>query len=595
MKIAVVQCMYGTLPYFRYSRIINQHYCQIHGYDYISLGAEVRTDRHPNWQIIEEVSKFLSAGCKYDYVLFLDADAHFYAMSLTIENELIPLLDENNVQKDMLFAVDILKESERYSPTTPNSGVALFKVNDFTRAFYNEWNDSSQFHDLWKNDYPHLADQSALIHILYPKYAAHIKLTKEYYLMNAVFGQYIRHYAGCNNEYRVAQMQTFLKEYLPESYQKVLLDDSCSRIENTELPFLSVCCPTYKRPELLAEFYDCFLKQDYPINRRELIILDDAGQFIPFEDRVNRVRLISLTEKYTTIGEKRNAFLQFISPESDFYVPADDDELYYPYWLRTLGENARNADVIAPIRCLEWKWRRDPIFVHSQYQFLHAAHAIRLDALRSIGGYPQYPRQEDCAMFSRLEQSQTRKVYVPVQSRAYFVSRRGAWNGKLETTEWSPDSEREMRERKQPIGLTLVPQDTQAYFETIQQCFHFSPPSANGFEIIDGEPGFDKLRINSMGYFSSSEPENYIYAHAPSWIHLRTTKVVQIYGVINASFHGNTAYPCEYKINGKTIGYTWKSGERTRTISLLPGEYQFTIETKSPHGCHTLWKIDSIE
>lgn len=193
-----------------------------------------------------------------------------------------------------------------------------------------------------------------------------------------------------------------------------------------ELPFWSVCCPTYKRPELLAEFYDCFLKQDYPLNRRELIILDDAGQFVPFEDKKNGVKLVSISSKYKRIGEKRNAFWELVLPESEFYVPADDDDLYLPHWLRTLGENARNADVVAPIRCVEWKWRKPAIFCHSQYPFLHAAHAIRLSLLRQVGGYPLKPRQEDCAMFERLKQMQARKIYVPVQSRAYYVARRGA-------------------------------------------------------------------------------------------------------------------------------------------------------------------------
>lgn len=593
MKIAVVQYMYGNNLYYAYSQVINRYYCSLHGYDYIFLTEKPREDRHINWHKIEAMERFLQ-NCDYDYVLFLDGDAHFYSMSLTIEKELIPLLWEDGIQKDLLFAVDILQESKRYSSSTPNSGVVLLKVNDFTRSFYSEWNESSKFHDLWKNECPHLADQPALIHVLYPKYAQRIKLTKEYYLMNAVYGQYIRHYAATSYEYRITQMKAFVKEYLPEYYQNALLNDICSYVDNNDLPFLSVCCPTYKRPKLLAEFYDCFLKQDYPINRRELIILDDAGQFVPFEDKENRVRLISLTEKYSTIGEKRNAFLQYISPESEFYVPADDDDLYYPHWLRTLAESAQNADVIAPIRCIEWKWQGTPIYCHSQYQFLHAAHAIRLDTFRKHGGYPNYPRQEDRAFFIKLEEAQTRKVFVPVQSRAYFVPRRGAWDGKLETTEWTPESEREMRERKQPTGLTLSPKDTQEYFDTIQQCFQLSPSSSDGFEIIDGESGFDKLRINSMGFFSPGESENYIYAHAPSWIHLRVSKVIRIYGATNASSHGDASCPCKYKINGKTIGFTWKASERTRSVILSPGDYQLAIETKSPHGCHTLWKIDSI-
>lgn len=47
----------------------------------------------------------------------------------------------------------------------------------------------------------------------------------------------------------------------------------------SELPFISCVCPTYKRPHMLRNSLACFLAQDYPKDRCELIILDDAGQY----------------------------------------------------------------------------------------------------------------------------------------------------------------------------------------------------------------------------------------------------------------------------------------------------------------------------
>lgn len=115
----------------------------------------------------------------------------------------------------------------------------------------------------------------------------------------------------------------------------------------------------------------------------------------------------------------------------------------------------------------------------------------------------------------------------------------------------------------------------------------------NDFEILDGEPGFDKLRINDAGFFTSSTPHDFIYAHAPSWISLRTTRPLLFYGTTNASYHGDSAHPCIYRIDGTIVGYVWQSRERTRSILLPPGPHQLTIETVNPHGCHTLWKIDT--
>ena len=217
MKIAVVQYMYGNEQYFLYSQAINQYYCSLHGYEYVFFNEEPRQDRHVNWHKVEVMERFLH-NCDSDYVLFLDADAHFYAMSLTIEKELVGKLNSHPDSKDILLAEDILCESVRSGPGIPNSGVVFMKANDLVRKFYQEWNTSSDICKQWrlKETYQgyQLADQAALRHYLYPKYQQHIFLTKEYYLMNAVYGQYIRHYAWMNNENRLARFKEYVKRYL---------------------------------------------------------------------------------------------------------------------------------------------------------------------------------------------------------------------------------------------------------------------------------------------------------------------------------------------------------------------------------------------
>ena len=68
------------------------------------------------------------------------------------------------------------------------------------------------------------------------------------------------------------------------------------------LPMLSCLCPTFRRPRLLENAIACFLAQDYPANRRELIILDDAGQF-PASHGPNW-RLISLPSRFRSLAVK---------------------------------------------------------------------------------------------------------------------------------------------------------------------------------------------------------------------------------------------------------------------------------------------------
>lgn len=44
------------------------------------------------------------------------------------------------------------------------------------------------------------------------------------------------------------------------------------------LPFISCVCPTFRRPEHLARSIEMFRQQNYPKNRRELIILEDGAR-----------------------------------------------------------------------------------------------------------------------------------------------------------------------------------------------------------------------------------------------------------------------------------------------------------------------------
>lgn len=356
-------------------------------------------------------------------------------------------------------------------------------------------------------------------------------------------------------------------------------------------PFLSVCCPTYKRPELLAEFYACFLNQDYPVDRRELIILDDAGQFVPFHDEKNGVRLVSLTEKFETIGEKRNAFFEYLSPQSEIYVVADDDDLYFPHWLSTLAKYMKNADVLGPALNIEWCSGYDPIYHHYGYQFNHAAHAVRLSTLREAGGYPAMHRYEDEHMFGRLRQRQAIFAWTPCHVSPYFVARRGTWYGKRETTHWSQNQERELRELEQETNLQLKPADVSPYFSKMAETFDCRF-LCDAFFLATGEAGYDKIRVNENTPWMLTETGKYvIFAHAPSWLKLHVLKPVTIHGALNGSASAHNL-PCKFVINGEVLGKTYRPGDATYSMKLSPGEYRLTVETNAPRSRHSLWVIN---
>lgn len=92
------------------------------------------------------------------------------------------------------------------------------------------------------------------------------------------------------------------------------------------LPFVSCLCPTYRSPDTLETVIECFRRQDYPAERRELLILEDA-QEIPSQwgDGWRLVsqphRANSLAEKYNTLARMSRGSIIAVWEHDEFYAP----------------------------------------------------------------------------------------------------------------------------------------------------------------------------------------------------------------------------------------------------------------------------------
>jgi hypothetical protein len=96
---------------------------------------------------------------------------------------------------------------------------------------------------------------------------------------------------------------------------------------STELPFVSCLCPTYRRPKLLENSIACFLAQDYPAERRELIVLDDAGEL---QNQTGEGwQIISIARRFRSLPEKFNALAGLARGE--ILVVWEDDDIYLPH------------------------------------------------------------------------------------------------------------------------------------------------------------------------------------------------------------------------------------------------------------------------
>jgi len=97
---------------------------------------------------------------------------------------------------------------------------------------------------------------------------------------------------------------------------------------NTQLPFVTLCTPTFNRRPFIPIMLKCFALQTYPKDRIEWIIVDDGTDKI--EDlvaNIPQIRYIKFAEKLT-LGKKRNICNE--NAKGDILIYIDDDDYYPP-------------------------------------------------------------------------------------------------------------------------------------------------------------------------------------------------------------------------------------------------------------------------
>ena len=205
MHIKILQFMYGEFEYFTLNEKINRAYCVRHGYEYLIDREKPRTDRHIHWHKAAVCSTHL-LDC--DYMLYLDADAFFYAHELSVEKHCFPLLGD----KKILLANDTAHAALQWNAHLPNTGVILMRNELLTRQMMEEWNRSSDDDEEIRSVWP--LEQLGFWKYIFPKYFDDIEVLQDYYLFGGVCGLYIRHLMLMNSDERTRQMKDYINTYL---------------------------------------------------------------------------------------------------------------------------------------------------------------------------------------------------------------------------------------------------------------------------------------------------------------------------------------------------------------------------------------------
>jgi len=165
---------------------------------------------------------------------------------------------------------------------------------------------------------------------------------------------------------------------------------------------LAVLCCTYDRPHLLPHAIESFLHQDYPPDQREMIILDDNDQYV--SQSRDGWHLVSVSKRFRTLGEKRNACAALASADVDAYVVWDDDDLYLPHALSAHATALASAPWSLPGRVLVE--RRPGVLAQRRTRgMFHSGWAFTRQAFQSVAGYPFMQSGQDQALAGRFRKA----------------------------------------------------------------------------------------------------------------------------------------------------------------------------------------------
>lgn len=117
---------------------INKIYCDKYGYNLIKTNKKKFLDRTPHWERLPFILRHLE---DYDYVVWLDADAHFYVDSP-------PLTNIINEYPDKLFILSGDIDTPPYDNYAAiNSGFFIAKNTVDTRHIFYEWAYSEKLYE----------------------------------------------------------------------------------------------------------------------------------------------------------------------------------------------------------------------------------------------------------------------------------------------------------------------------------------------------------------------------------------------------------------------------------------------------------------
>ena len=187
------------------------------------------------------------------------------------------------------------------------------------------------------------------------------------------------------------------------------------------LPFISCKCITYGRVVTLEESIESFLKQDYPSDRCELVIVNDYPLQTLIYDHP-QIKIVNLSETFATIGEKENYATELC--QGDVICQWDDDDVALPNHLNNVAKYMTDG-----VNIIHWE---TGVLCHitgiEQVGWIgNSGIVFRKSAWKAIGGHPLENAGYDMTFIESINRYGGRLfVTLPKEEAAWFYM----WGGR---------------------------------------------------------------------------------------------------------------------------------------------------------------------
>jgi hypothetical protein len=216
---------------------INKIYCEKYGYNLIKSNLRLCNERKPHWERIPLLLKYFN---DFDYLIWIDADAHFYIDSPPITNVINTYPDKlfifsgdtdtyhtnnNWVINSGFFIVKKCDKSKDILNIWLNNN-ELYKSQELSKPIFgsNNWNDQAVLRLMYSKNIENITDNSIII-----TYGILQHFNEDYKLAKKVFGlinrPFIFHSTNGENmifKNRVNNTIKYVEKYTSDKYGKFI-------------------------------------------------------------------------------------------------------------------------------------------------------------------------------------------------------------------------------------------------------------------------------------------------------------------------------------------------------------------------------------